>query len=150
MRKLDLSRNEKEKAMYNVVMRTPECLVVDDFLPLDIRDKILNQVQVDEWQQTKGDDKFWHYTDGPNYKNQKRWQSKYPFGDNCDLWFEHFNKFLNEYEHIADYVEGGEFEDYALRCHISRNAKPWHNDLGLQHTHTIFIKSGILIGILLY
>ena len=33
------------------------------------------------------------------------------------LWFEHFNKFLNEYEHIADYVEGGEFEDYALRCH---------------------------------
>ena len=38
-------------------------------------------------------------------------------GDNCDLWFEHFNKFLNEYEHIADYVEGGEFEDYALRCH---------------------------------
>ena len=53
---------EKEKTMYNVVMRTPECLVVDDFLPLDIRDKILNQVQVDEWQQTKGDENFFHRT----------------------------------------------------------------------------------------
>jgi hypothetical protein len=67
---------EKEKAMYNVVMRTPECLVIDDFLPEEAQDKILNQVQVDEWEQTQGDDKFWHYTDGANYKNQKRWQGK--------------------------------------------------------------------------
>ena len=50
---------EKEKAMYNVVMRTPECLVIDDFLPEEAQDKILNQVQVDEWEQTQGDDKFW-------------------------------------------------------------------------------------------
>ena len=44
----------------------------------EAQDKILNQVQVDEWEQTQGDDKFWHYTDGANYKNQKRWQGKYP------------------------------------------------------------------------
>jgi len=131
---------EKEKAMYNVVMRTPECLVIDDFLPEEAQDKILNQVQVDEWEQTQGDDKFWHYTDGANYKNQKRWQGKYPYGDNCDVWFEHFNKFLNEYEHIGDYVEGGKFEDYAMRCHAYpvNSKNPWHSDLGFT-TYTYYV-----------
>ena len=56
------------------------------------------------------------------------------------MWFEHFNKFLTEYEHIADYVVGGEFEDYALRCHAYPvSAKnPWHNDLGFT-TYTYYL-----------
>jgi len=34
--------------MYKVVMKTPEVLVVDDFLPQESWDRLLNQVQCDE------------------------------------------------------------------------------------------------------
>ena len=35
--------------MYNIVLDTNELLMVDDFLPQDVWDKIFNQVQADQW-----------------------------------------------------------------------------------------------------
>ena len=62
--------------MYNIKLDTPELLMVDDFLPQDVWDKIYNQVQADNWSTSAVEDKYWHITDGPNYKNQKKdyWQ----------------------------------------------------------------------------
>lgn len=124
--------------MYNIVMNTPEALVIDDFLPQDIWDKIWNQVQVDKWSQTGADDKFWHYTDGANYKNNKRWLTKGPFNDNSDLWFEYFTKFLDTCEEAKPFVK--DYIEIAMRCHAypvgSKN--PWHNDLGFT-TYTYYL-----------
>ena len=128
--------------MYDIVLNTPEVIVIDDFLPIDIRDRILNQVQVDKWDTTQADDKFWHMTDGVNYKGLKRYRSDMPFKDNYDLWFDHFSEFLNTTEdinHIVPGIDEGIF-DIALRCHAypvgSKN--PWHFDLGFS-TYTYYL-----------
>ena len=128
--------------MYNIVLNTPEVIVIDDFLPEEIQDRILNQVQVDKWQSTLVDDKFWHMTDGINYKGPKRWYSDAPFNDNYDLWFDNLSKFLDtakNINHVVPGIEDGIF-DIALRCHAypvgSKN--PWHFDLGFS-TYTYYL-----------
>jgi hypothetical protein len=124
--------------MYNIVMKTPEVLVVDDFLPDQDWNKLINQVQADRWQHTEVDDKYWHVTDGPNYKSKKRWYSEYPYNDNHDIWFEHFSKFLSECDEVKPYVAS--FEEFAMRTHAypigSKN--PWHHDLGFT-TYTYYM-----------
>lgn len=130
--------------MYNIVKKTEEVLIVDDFLPVEIQDKILNQVQLDKWKETNAvDDKFWHITDGLNYKNQKRWYGEYPHGDNSDLWFEHFHKFLTTCPDVDYFVENATTEgiyDFAMRCHAypSGSKNPWHFDLGFS-TYTYYL-----------
>lgn len=130
--------------MYNIVKNTPEVMIVDDFLPLEVRDKILNQVQADKWTTTNCvDDKFWHVTDGANHKNQKRWYGEYPHNDNSDLWFEHFHKFLTTCPEVDYFVEGAStkgVEDFAMRCHAYPvgGKNPWHFDLGFS-TYTYYL-----------
>lgn len=129
--------------MYNIVLKTPEVLIVDDFLPKEVQDKIMNQVQVDRWKTTDAvDDKFWHVTDGPNFKNNKRWFADVPHNDNSDLWFEHFHTFLTTCPEVEYFVDGASegIEDFAMRCHAypvgSKN--PWHYDLGFS-TYTYYL-----------
>jgi hypothetical protein len=124
--------------MYNVVMKTLEALIVDDFLPQDAWDKLYNQVQADRWQQTEVDDKYWHMTDGSNFKNKKRWLSEAPFNDNFDIWVEHFSKFLDTCEDVKSYVK--DYEEYAIRCHAYPvgGKNPWHHDLGFT-TYTYYL-----------
>ena len=125
--------------MYNVVMKTPEVLVVDDFLPIDVWDKIFNQVQVDRWRQSEIDDKFWHMTDGANYKGVKRWYNERPYKDNSELWFEHFTAFLDNCPDSKDFVNE-KYYNIAMQCHGypvgSKN--PWHTDLGYS-TYTYYL-----------
>jgi len=124
--------------MYNIVLNKPEALVIDDFLPQDVWDKIWNQIQVDKWNQTGADDKFWHITDGSNYKNNKRWLTKRPFNDNSDLWFEHFTRFLDTCPESKLFAK--DYTEIAMRCHAypvgSKN--PWHTDLGYT-TYTYYL-----------
>ena len=130
--------------MYNIVKNTDEVMIVDDFLPEEVQDKILNQVQADKWKTTESvDDKFWHITDGGNYKNQKRWFGDVPHNDNSDLWFEHFHTFLTTCPEVDYFVKDATtkgIEDFAMRCHAypvgSKN--PWHYDLGFS-TYTYYL-----------
>ena len=116
--------------MYNVVLKTPEVLVVDDFLSQVYWDRLYNQVQLDEWTQSQTDDKYWHITDGPNYKASKRFLKDAPFNDNYDIWAECIKTFANNCEEAQDFVKG--YTDIAMRCHGypvgSKN--PWHMDMG--------------------
>jgi hypothetical protein len=120
-------------------MKTPEVLVVDDFLPTDVWDKIFNQVQVDRWRQSEIDDKFWHMTDGANYKGVKRWHSERPYKDNGELWFEHFTAFLKNCSDTKDFANK-KYDNIAMQCHGypvgSKN--PWHTDLGYT-TYTYYL-----------
>ena len=115
--------------MYKVVMKTPEVLVVDDFLPQESWDRLLNQVQCDEWTQSQPDDKYWHITDGANYKASKRFLRDAPFNDNYDIWADAIRAFADS-EPAQEYVAG--YTDIAMRCHGypvgSKN--PWHTDMG--------------------
>jgi hypothetical protein len=124
--------------MYNIVLNRPEALVVDDFLPDNVWKKIYNQIQVDKWTNTKPDDKFWHYTDGVNYKNQKRFLSNGPFNDNSDLWFEYFTNFLNNCDEVKSFAK--DYVEIAMRCHSYPvgGKNPWHNDLGFT-TYTYYL-----------
>lgn len=130
--------------MYNIVKNTDEVMIVDDFLPEEVQDKILNQVQADKWTTTESvDDKFWHITDGGNYKNQKRWFGDRPHNDNSDLWFEYFHTFLTTCPEVDYFVKDATtngIEDFAMRCHAypvgSKN--PWHFDLGFS-TYTYYL-----------
>lgn len=119
-------------------MQTPELLVVDDFLDQDTWDKILNQAQLDAWTQTEVDDRYWHITDGPNYKGQKRFLSQGPFDDNFDLWFSAIQEFSDNCEAAKPFVKN--YKDIAMRCHAypvgSKN--PWHMDLGAT-TYTYYL-----------
>jgi hypothetical protein len=116
--------------MYNVVLKTPEVLVVDDFLSKVYWDRLYNQVQLDEWTQSQTDDKYWHITDGPNYKASKRFLKDTPFNDNYDIWAECIKAFADYCEEAQDFVKG--YTDIAMRCHGypvgSKN--PWHMDMG--------------------
>lgn len=125
--------------MYNVVMKTPEVLVVDDFLPTDVWDKIFNQVQIDRWRQSEIDDKFWHMTDGANYKGVKRWHSERPYNDNGELWFEHFTTFLKNCLDTKDFVNE-KYDNIAMQCHgyPTGSKNPWHTDLGYT-TYTYYL-----------
>ena len=111
-------------------MQTPELLVVDDFLDEETWDKILNQSQVDAWTQTETDDRYWHITDGPNYKGIKRFLKQAPYNDNFDLWFQAIHEFSSKCEAAQPYVK--KYTDIAMRCHGypvgSKN--PWHMDMG--------------------
>jgi hypothetical protein len=124
--------------MYNIVMQTPELLVVDNFLNEVTWNAILNQAQVDTWTQTEPDDRYWHITDGPNYKGRKRFSSEAPFNDNFDLWFDAIEKFSKDCKEAEPYVKG--YKDIAMRCHAypvgSKN--PWHMDLGAT-TYTYYL-----------
>jgi len=124
--------------MYNIVMQTPELLVVDDFLNEVTWNALLNQAQVDAWSQTEVDDRYWHITDGPNYKGQKRFSSGTPFNDNFDLWFEAIERFSSTCTEAEPFVKG--YKDIAMRCHAypvgSKN--PWHMDLGAT-TYTYYL-----------
>ena len=124
--------------MYNIKLDTPELLMVDDFLPQDVWDKIYNQVQADNWTTSAVEDKYWHITDGPNYKNQKRLWSKRPFNDNMDLWLEHLEKFVVTCPSMKKFAE--DYEEMSVRCHAypvgSKN--PWHTDLGMP-TYTFYL-----------
>ena len=115
--------------MYKVVMKTPEVLVVDDFLPQESWDRLLNQVQCDEWTQSQPDDKYWHITDGANYKASKRFLRDAPFNDNYDIWADAIKTFADS-EAAQEYTAG--YTDIAMRCHGypvgSKN--PWHTDMG--------------------
>ena len=115
--------------MYKVVMKTPEVLVVDDFLEQEAWDRLLNQVQCDEWTQSQPDDKYWHITDGANYKASKRFLRDAPFNDNYDIWADAIRAFADS-EPAQEYVAG--YTDIAMRCHGypvgSKN--PWHTDMG--------------------
>jgi len=117
------------KTMYKVVMKTPEVLVVDDFLEQEAWDRLLNQVQCDEWTQSQPDDKYWHITDGANYKASKRFLRDAPFNDNYDIWADAIRAFADS-EPAQEYVAG--YTDIAMRCHGypvgSKN--PWHTDMG--------------------
>lgn len=119
-------------------MKTPEVLVVDDFLAEEDWDKILNQVQLDKWSVTEVDDRYWHITDGPNYKGQKRFLKDAPFNDNFDIWFKSLKTFVDNCEDAKPFVEG--YVDFAMRCHAypvgSKN--PWHTDLGAT-TYTYYL-----------
>jgi len=110
-------------------MKTPEVLVVDDFLPQESWDRLLNQVQCDEWTQSQPDDKYWHITDGANYKASKRFLRDAPFNDNYDIWADAIRAFADS-EPAQEYVAG--YTDIAMRCHGypvgSKN--PWHTDMG--------------------
>ena len=99
--------------MYNIVTQTPEVLVVDDFLPTDAWDKVFNQVQVDRWRPSEVDDKFWHITDGLNYKGQKRHYSERPYNDNSEVWFEHFTKFLDTCPESKNFAK--DYENFAMQ-----------------------------------
>jgi Rps23 Pro-64 3,4-dihydroxylase Tpa1-like proline 4-hydroxylase len=116
--------------MYKVVMKTPEVLVVDDFLPQESWDRLLNQVQCDEWTQSQTDDKYWHITDGANYKASKRFLRDAPFNDNYDIWADAIKTFADTCEEAQEYIAG--YTDIAMRCHGypvgSKN--PWHTDMG--------------------
>ena len=111
-------------------MKTPEVLVVDDFLDQDNWDALHNQVQCDEWTQSQTDDKYWHITDGPNYKASKRFLRDYPFNNNYDIWAEAIRDFADNCVEAQDFVKG--YTDIAMRCHGypvgSKN--PWHTDMG--------------------
>ena len=111
-------------------MKTPEVLVVDDFLDQDNWDALHNQVQCDEWTQSQTDDKYWHITDGPNYKAGKRFLRDYPFNNNYDIWAEAIKDFADNCVDAQDFVKG--YTDIAMRCHGypvgSKN--PWHTDMG--------------------
>lgn len=124
--------------MYNIVLQTPEVLVVDDFLEESVRDKIFNQVQFDKWTQTETDDRYWHITDGPNYKGTKRFLKDGPFDDNYDLWFTAIKQFADHCDAAQGFVKG--YKDIACRCHAypvgSKN--PWHTDLGYT-TYTYYL-----------
>lgn len=115
--------------MYKVVMKTPEVLVVDDFLEQEAWDRLLNQVQCDEWTQSQPDDKYWHITDGANYKASKRFLRDAPFNDNYDIWADAIKTFADS-EAAQEYTAG--YTDIAMRCHGypvgSKN--PWHTDMG--------------------
>jgi len=119
-------------------MQTPELLVVDDFLDEQTWDKILNQAQVDAWTQTETDDRYWHITDGPNYKGIKRFLKQAPYNDNFDLWFQAIHEFSSKCEAAQPYVK--KYTDIAMRCHAypvgSKN--PWHMDLGAT-TYTYYL-----------
>ena len=110
-------------------MKTPEVLVVDDFLEQEAWDRLLNQVQCDEWTQSQPDDKYWHITDGANYKASKRFLRDAPFNDNYDIWADAIKTFADS-EEAQDYTAG--YTDIAMRCHGypvgSKN--PWHTDMG--------------------
>jgi hypothetical protein len=125
--------------MYNIVMKTPEVLVIDEFLSIDDREKIFNQVQVDRWRATEIDDKFWHMTDGFNYKGVKRWGKDRPHNNNAEIWFENFTKFLNTCPDVIDFVSK-DYYDISMQCHGypvgSKN--PWHTDLGYT-TYTYYL-----------
>lgn len=116
--------------MYNIIIESPEVLVVDDFLPEQEWDRLLNQVQLDTWSQTQPDDKYWHWTDGVNYKNTKRFLRDAPFDDNFDIWFNAIKKFADTCNAAQPFVQG--YTDIAMRCHAypvgSKN--PWHTDMG--------------------
>lgn len=110
-------------------MKTPEVLVVDDFLEQEAWDRLLNQVQCDEWTQSQPDDKYWHITDGANYKASKRFLRDAPFNDNYDIWADAIKTFADS-EAAQEYTAG--YTDIAMRCHGypvgSKN--PWHTDMG--------------------
>jgi len=116
--------------MYNIVMQTPEVLVVDDFLSIVDRDRIFNQVQVDKWRPSEVDDKYWHMTDGANYKGVKRWHSERPYNNNSEIWFENFTRFLDNC--AAAKLFATRYSNIAMQCHgYPVNSKnPWHHDLG--------------------
>lgn len=107
-----------------------ELLVVDDFLSQEDWDKVHNQVQCDEWTQSQTDDKYWHITDGANYKARKRFTKDAPFDDNYDPWVDAIKKFADTCEQAQEFVKG--YKDIAIRCHGypvgSKN--PWHIDMG--------------------
>ena len=88
--------------MYKVVMKTPEVLVVDDFLEQELWDRLLNQVQCDEWTQSQADDKYWHITDGANYKASKRFLRDAPFNDNYDIWADAIKTFADTCEEAQE------------------------------------------------
>lgn len=111
-------------------MQTPEILVVDDFLADESWDRLHNQVQCDEWTQSQADDKYWHITDGPNYKASKLFLRDYPFDNNYDIWATAIKTFADDCAEAQDFVAG--YTDIAMRCHGypvgSKN--PWHTDMG--------------------
>ena len=111
-------------------MKTPEVLVVDNFLTQECQDKLINQVQCDEWTQSQTDDKYWHITDGSNYKASKRFVKDAPFDDNYDIWADAIKTFADTCDDAQDFVKG--YTDIAMRCHAypigSKN--PWHTDMG--------------------
>jgi Rps23 Pro-64 3,4-dihydroxylase Tpa1-like proline 4-hydroxylase len=124
--------------MYNIVMQTPEVLVVDDLLPKDAWDKVFNQVQVDRWRPSEVDDKYWHITDGFNYKGQKRHHSERPYNDNSEVWFEHFTKFLDTCPESKNFAK--DYKNFAMQCHAYpvNSKNPWHHDLGFT-TYTYYL-----------
>jgi len=116
--------------MYNVVMKTPEVLVVDDFLNQEDWNKLHNQVQCDEWTQSQADDKYWHITDGPNYKASKLFLRDYPFDNNYDIWADAIKTFADDCAEAQDFVAG--YTDIAMRClgYPVGSKNPWHTDMG--------------------
>lgn len=109
-----------------------ECIIViDNFLSPREHELIFNQCQLDIWEQTQpGNDKFWHFTDGPNYKNQKRWFENGPSNDSFDLWFKKLHTLLNENEDLRRRC--GNVKSLSVRCHAYpvNSKNPWHTDLG--------------------
>lgn len=87
-------------------------------------------MQCDEWTQSQTDDKYWHITDGPNYKASKRFLRDAPFDNNYDIWAEAIRDFADNCVEAQDFVKG--YTDIAMRCHGypvgSKN--PWHSDMG--------------------
>ena len=115
---------------YNVVKKTPECPVVDDFLEQNDWDKIFNQIQLDAWEESHPDDPFWHITDGKHYKAQKRFLSEGPYNDNHDIWFNAMKTFADTCEDAQDYIGG--YTDISCRAmaYPVGSKNPWHHDFG--------------------
>lgn len=123
---------------YNIVKSTPECLVIDDFLPQDSWDKMLNQIQLDHWEINHPDDRFWHMTDGRHYKSEKRFLSECPHNNNYDLWFEELRELADNCPEAQPYVGG--YSDVACRAmaYPIGSKNPWHHDFGAT-TYTYYI-----------
>jgi Rps23 Pro-64 3,4-dihydroxylase Tpa1-like proline 4-hydroxylase len=114
-------------------------LVVDNFLTQDEHKSIYNQCQLDVWGPTnQGDDKFWHLTDGANYKNQKRWLNERPFGDSFDIWFDKILEFYESNSYLKEICSP--LNNISARCHAypSGSKNPWHTDLGVA-TYTYYL-----------
>lgn len=116
--------------MYNIAIKNSEVLVVDDFLEQELWDRLFNQIQCDAWTQSQVYDRYWHITDGVNYKASKRFLSDAPFNDNYDIWADAMKTFADNCKDAQDYTSG--YTDITMRCHAypvgSKN--PWHHDMG--------------------
>ncbi|NQY99628.1 MAG: 2OG-Fe(II) oxygenase [Bdellovibrionales bacterium] len=120
-----------------VVERTENFIIIDDFLPQDAWAQLLDQLECEIYKPVElGQDKVYKLNSGLIYKSlNKYWFSKLPWQNNYTPFGEHLQALLRE-----DISFIPKYEDLSMmvHCYQAGSEIGWHRDSGVLAAYTFY------------